>query len=275
MSERARLFPVAAPQARAPLASAANGAVAPVAAPSAFPPGAVLVVVPTYDECENLPLLVERVLALGPAYRLLVVDDNSPDRTGAVADALAAVHPGRVEVLHRPAKLGLGPAYVAGLGAALAAAADHDLIATMDADLSHDPADLPRLVAALAAGDRDLALGSRYVPGGGTVGWPLGRRLLSRFGGRYAAAVLGLPLADPTSGFKLFRPAALRAVDLATLRSDGYAFNIEITDRARRRGARVVEVPIVFTDRVAGRSKLSRRIMLEAAIRVWRLRFAR
>ena len=231
----------------------------------------VVVVIPTYNERANLPLCLERVLALGSRYRVIVVDDNSPDGTGQVADSLARRHPGRIEVLHRPAKAGLGPAYVAGLTTALAA--EPDLIATMDADLSHDPDDLPRLVA--ATGDQDVVLGSRYTRGGATRGWPLHRRLLSRFGGRYAATILGVPIADLTSGFKVFRRSALIAVDLDTICSDGYVFNIEITYRALRQGCRVAEVPIVFVDRVAGASKLSRRIMLEAAVKVWRLRFAR
>jgi len=252
--------------------AAGLGRAATAASPSLAATAGAIVVVPTYNERENLPVFVRRVLALGPAFRVLVVDDNSPDGTGAVADALAAAHPGRVSVLHRPAKLGLGPAYVAGLGAALAAAGPDELVATMDADLSHDPADLPRLVAIVAAGGCDVAVGSRYVPGGGTRGWPLGRRLLSRLGGRYAATILGLPLADPTSGFKVFRPAMLRAVDVRSIGSDGYVFNIEIAVRALRRGGRVAEVPICFAERVAGRSKLSRRIMAEAAVRVWRLR---
>ena len=229
----------------------------------------VVVVIPTYNERANLPVCLERVLALGPCYRVVVVDDNSPDGTGQVADALSAQRPTRIEVLHRPVKAGLGPAYVAGLRAALAA--EPDLIATMDADLSHDPADLPRLVA--ASTDYDVVLGSRYTPGGATRGWPLHRRLLSRFGGRYAATVLGVPVADLTSGFKVFRRAALDSVDLDTIRSDGYGFNIEITYRALCQGCRVAEVPIVFADRVAGASKLSHRIMLEAAVMVWRLRF--
>ena len=233
------------------------------------PPPSVVVVIPTYNERENLPRCIAGVLAQGHPFRVIVVDDNSPDGTGEVADALAARYPGRVAVLHRPAKSGLGAAYAAGLRAALDGAGD--VIATMDADLSHDPADLPRLVAALDAAD--LALGSRYAAGGGTRGWPLYRRLLSRCGGRYAAAVLGAPVADLTSGFKVARRDALVAIDLGSLRSDGYVFNIELTYRALRRGRRVVEVPIIFSDRVAGRSKLSRRIMAEAVIVVWRLRF--
>lgn len=232
---------------------------------------AVAVVIPTYNERQNLPVCIERVMALGERYRVIVVDDQSPDGTGAIADALALAYPGRVEVLHRPRKEGLGPAYLAGFRAALGGWAG--LIATMDADLSHDPADLERLAA--AAVDADLAIGSRYTAGGGTRGWPLYRRLLSRFGGRYAATILGVPIADLTSGFKLFRRATLEQLGLDSIRSDGYVFNIELTYRALRRGCRVVEVPIIFTDRIAGRSKLSRRIMAEAMIVVWRLRFGR
>ena len=240
----------------------------PLAPSRSAPPPSVVVVVPTYNERDNLGRLVPAVLALGPSYRVTVVDDASPDGTGELADELAAAHPGRVRVLHRPAKRGIGPAYIAGFRAALADGAD--LIAQMDADLSHDPADLPRLVA--AAADNDLVLGSRYVPGGGTVGWSLGRRLLSRLGGRYARAVLGVPIADLTGGFKVWRRATLAALDLGAIRADGYGFQIETTYRALRIGARVAELPIVFADRVAGASKLSRRIVLEAAVVVWWLR---
>lgn len=243
----------------------------PALRPMAPCPASVIVVIPTYNERENLEPCVTRVLALGAAYRVVIVDDNSPDGTGEIADALASACPGRIEVVHRPEKGGLGPAYVAGFQVALAAAPG--FIATMDADLSHDPNDLRRLVA--AAADHDLALGSRYAAGGGTRGWPRHRRLLSRFGGRYAAMVLGVAIADLTSGFKVFRTAALATVQPETMRADGYVFNIELTYRALQHGCNVVEVPIVFTDRVAGRSKLSRRIMAEAMIVVWRLRFAR
>lgn len=235
------------------------------------PPG-VTVVIPTYNERENLPICIERVMALGPCFRVIVVDDQSPDGTGAIADELAAAYPGRVEVLHRPVKEGLGPAYLAGFRAALRTTPS--MVATMDADLSHDPADLDRLVTALDGG-ADLALGSRYTAGGGTRGWPLYRRLLSRFGGHYAAVILGVSIADLTSGFKVFRRATLEAIELDSVRSDGYVFNIELTYRALRRGCRVVEVPIIFTDRVAGQSKLSRRIMAEAMVMVWRLRLGR
>jgi len=239
----------------------------------AAPLPAVVVVVPTYNERENLPPLVESVLALGERYRLIVVDDASPDGTGALADAFAAEHRERIRVLHRPAKQGIGPAYVAGFREALALGAD--LIVQMDADLSHDPADLPRLVAAAHRQGLDLVLGSRYVPGGGTVGWPLGRRLLSRLGGRYARLVLGVPVEDLTGGFKVWRRQTLAGIDLERVRADGYGFQIETTFRALEQGARVGERPIVFVDRVAGASKLSRRIVAEAALVVWRLRAER
>lgn len=231
----------------------------------------IAVVIPTYNERENLRALVPRILDLGPEYRVLVVDDNSPDGTGAVADDLAANHPGRVQVRHRSHKAGIGPAYVAGFRAALAG--DAALIAQMDADLSHDPADLARLVAVTESAD--VALGSRYVDGGRTAGWPLHRRLLSRFGGAYARLVLGVPVADLTGGFKVFRREALAALDLDTIRSDGYAFQIETSYRLLMRGFRVVEAPIAFTDRVAGASKLSRRIVFEAMLVVWKLRLDR
>jgi len=229
----------------------------------------VVVVVPTYNERPNIEALIHGVLELEPRFGVVVVDDSSPDGTGVLADALAAAHPGRVEVIHRPAKGGLGPAYIAGFRRALELAPD--LIAQMDADLSHDPAALPRLVA--AARDADLVVGSRYVRGGGTTGWPLWRRLLSRLGGRYSSAVLGASVSDLTSGFKVWRPGTLRRIAFDGLRSDGYAFQIEATWRSIKQGARVVEVPIVFADRVAGASKLSRRIVIEAALLVWKLRW--
>ena len=237
-------------------------------APPADQPS-VIVVVPTYNERPNIESLILGVLELGACYRVVVVDDDSPDGTGILADALAVAHPGRVEVIHRAAKGGLGPAYIAGFRRALKQAPD--LIAQMDADLSHDPVALPRLVAATR--EADLVIGSRYVPGGGTTGWPLWRRLMSRLGGRYASAVLGAPVNDLTSGFKVWRPATLESITIDGPRSDGYAFAIEATWRAIRRGARVAEVPIVFTDRVAGASKLSRRIVIEAALLVWRWRW--
>ncbi len=211
------------------------------------------------------------MLALGAEYRIVVVDDNSPDGTGDVADLLATSHPGRVTVLHRPNKEGIGRAYIAGFGEALKSEAA--FIVEMDADLSHDPETLPAMIA--AAQTADLVLGSRYVPGGQTVGWPLHRRAISRLGGIYARLVLGVPVADLTGGFKVFRRNALEHLDLSRVRSDGYGFQIETTYRLIRSGARVVEMPITFADRVAGASKLSRRIVIEAFFVVWKLRFDR
>jgi len=230
----------------------------------------VIVAIPTYNERENLPSLVQTVLNLGSNYTVIIADDNSPDGTGKVADQLATAHPDRVIVIHRPGKQGIGPAYRAAFALALTMPAE--VIAQMDADHSHDPRDLPRLVEALACAD--LALGSRYVAGGSTNGWPFYRQLISRLGGLYARLVLGVPIADLTSGFKAYRRQALEAIALDAVRSDGYCFQIETTYRALQRGCRVVEVPITFVDRVAGKSKLSRRIVLEAMVVVWRLRWS-
>jgi dolichol-phosphate mannosyltransferase len=199
--------------------------------------------------------------------RVLVVDDSSPDGTGELADRLAAELP-FVQVLHRERKEGLGPAYIAGFRDALAAGAE--LILEMDADLSHDPEDVPRLAAAASAAD--VVIGSRYVPGGGTRNWGAGRRLVSRAGCLYARAVLGLPVADLTGGFKCFRREALERLALDRIRSKGYAFQIETTFRAARAGLRVVEVPIVFSERRAGGSKMSKGIVLEAFWKVVALR---
>jgi dolichol-phosphate mannosyltransferase len=224
------------------------------------------VVVPTYDERENLPLVVPRILDAAPGIDVLVVDDNSPDGTGAIADELASREP-RVRVLHRPRKEGLGRAYLAGFADALAAG--YGRILEMDADFSHDPSCLPALLAAKA----DVVLGSRYVPGGGTVNWGLGRRLLSRGGSLYARTILGVGVRDLTGGFKCFRREVLEKLDLPSVRSTGYAFQIELTYRALRRGFRVVEVPITFVDRRVGKSKMSRRIVAEALWMVWKIRF--
>jgi dolichol-phosphate mannosyltransferase len=232
---------------------------------------AITVVIPTYNERENIQTLIPAVLALGDGYRVIVVDDNSPDGTGTVAENLAAASRGRVCVVHRPAKQGIGPAYRAGFRRALTERTE--LIATMDADHSHQPADLARLVAVVA--DADLVLGSRYVAGGSTRGWPLYRRGISRLGGLYARVVLGVGISDLTGGFKVYRRQTLEALDLDRIRSDGYVFQIETTYRAFQLGYRVVEVPIAFVDRVAGKSKLSRRIVAEAVVTVWRLRFGR
>jgi dolichol-phosphate mannosyltransferase len=227
----------------------------------------VWVILPTYNEAENLETVVAAVLAAVPGVRILVVDDASPDGTGEMAEALDGV-----EVVHRPRKSGLGRAYVAGFAHALAAGAA--TVVEMDADLSHDPADLPRLLEPLAAG-ADVVLGSRYVPGGGIQNWDALRRGLSRFGCNYARRVLGVPVRDLTGGFKAFRASALEAIDYASVRSQGYAFQVELTYRALKRGLRVEEVPIVFREREHGESKMSALIALEAAWLVPALRFGR
>ncbi len=235
------------------------------------PDSPVCVVVPTYNEAESISILVERVLTLGPRYRLIIVDDSSPDGTGHIVEALAAAHPGKVQLLSRSRKEGIGRAYVAGFECALKS--DAGLIAQMDADLSHDPCDLQRLV--VATSDADLVLGSRYVEGGDTAGWPRHRKLLSRVGGRYARTVLNVPIQDLTGGFKVYRRPTLEALNVNSIASDGYVFQIETTYRTVLNGFRVVEVPIHFVDRVAGKSKLSRRIVLEATLVVWKLKFER
>ncbi len=221
-------------------------------------PDLVTVVVPTYNEAENLPVVAAGVRAQG--FRLLVVDDASPDGTGDLADRLAdGDH--LVEVLHRPAKAGLGRAYAAGFDAALESGAE--VIIEMDADLSHDPTDLPRLVAAIEAG-ADLVVGSRYVPGGSTPDWPLSRRLISRGGNLYARILLDLDVRDATAGFRAFRRAALDKLPFRTVEASGYGFQIEMMWAADRAGLRIVEIPIVFRDRVAGTSKMDRAIVVEA-----------
>jgi dolichol-phosphate mannosyltransferase len=228
-----------------------------------------LVCVPTYDEKENVEPICKAILAASPALDVLVIDDNSPDGTGQIADRLAAEEP-RVHVLHRAGKEGLGKAYLAGFAWALERG--YRLVLEMDADFSHDPGHLPAILA--AAADADLVLGSRYVPGGGTVNWGIGRRLLSRGGSLYARTILGLRVRDLTGGFKCFRREVLEAIDLGSVACTGYAFQIELTYRAARRGFRVVEVPIVFADRRVGQSKMSKRIVLEALRKVWAIRWS-
>ena len=233
----------------------------------------LVVCLPTYNERENLERMVSalgRVFAeAGLDGRVLVIDDGSPDGTGEIADRLAAELP-FVSVLHRERKEGLGPAYLAGFRQALADGAD--LVMEIDCDFSHDPADVPRLVAATAAAD--LVLGSRYVAGGGTRNWGLLRRAISRFGSLYAQLLLGLPVRDLTGGFKCYRRAVLETIRLERISSKGYAFQVETTYRAVRAGLRVAEVPIVFVDREAGGSKMSRQIALEAMWKVPALRLA-
>src|SRR5579884_4256307 len=227
------------------------------------------VCLPTYDERENLPRMIDALAGvLRPGDRVLVIDDSSPDGTGELADGLAAAHP-FVDVLHRGRKEGLGRAYVAGFRRVLET--DAELVLEMDCDFSHDPADVPRLIAAAEEG-ADLVLGSRYVPGGGTRNWGLLRRLISRGGGFYARLILGVRINDLTGGFKCIRRSVLEAIDLPSVRAEGYVFQIEVTYRAILAGFEVVEVPIVFTDRTMGTSKMSSRIALEAMWLVPRLR---
>jgi dolichol-phosphate mannosyltransferase len=230
----------------------------------------VCVCLPTYNERENLePMLRALGDVLGEDDRVLVIDDNSPDGTGGLADRLAGELT-FVDVLHRPRKQGLGPAYLAGFRHALDAGAE--LVVEIDCDFSHDPADVPRLVA--AAADADLVLGSRYVPGGGVENWGLIRRSISAGGSIYARLVLGVRVRDLTSGFKCFRRAVLEAIPLDEVHSRGYAFQIELTYRALRKGFRVRELPIRFSDRLVGGSKMSRAIVLEAIWKVPLLRLA-
>jgi dolichol-phosphate mannosyltransferase len=230
------------------------------------------VCLPTYNERENLEPMLRRLQeVLREGDRVLVIDDASPDGTGELADRLAA-ELGFVDVLHRSRKDGLGPAYLAGFGRALAGGAE--LILEMDCDFSHDPADVPRLIEA-AEGGADLALGSRYVPGGGVRNWGLVRLLISRGASVYTALFLQMGVKDPTGGFKCFRRVVLETIDLDRITAKGYAFQIETTFRAKQAGFRVVEVPIVFADRTEGHSKMSRAIVLEAVWRVPLLRVRR
>jgi dolichol-phosphate mannosyltransferase len=226
-----------------------------------------IICLPTYNERENLAPITEAILAATPEVDVLVIDDGSPDGTGQLADELAAREP-RVHVLHREKKEGLGKAYLAGFDWALSR--DYALVLEMDADFSHDPKYLPAMLA--KAGEADLVLGSRYVPGGGTVNWGLGRKILSRGGSLYARTILGVGVRDLTGGFKCFRREVLEAIQLGTVACSGYAFQIELTYRATLRGFRVAEIPIVFADRRVGQSKMSRRIVLEAIRKVWGMR---
>jgi dolichol-phosphate mannosyltransferase len=227
-----------------------------------------LIVTPTYNEKDNLEHFVTSVLRVVPDVDVLIVDDNSPDGTGAIADRLAAADP-RVRVMHRAGKQGLGTAYVQAFEKGLAEG--YELFFEMDADMSHDPLHLPAFFDAFAKG-ADLVIGSRNIPGGGVVCWGAGRHFLSKGGSLYSRTILGLPIRDLTSGYKAFRAQVLRTIDLGTLRSEGYSFQIETTYRAAQRGFRVTEVPITFVDRKAGQSKMSRKIFVEAIGMVWRLR---
>ncbi len=227
-----------------------------------MPIDAVTVVIPTYNERDNLSEITEAVVEYG--YRILIVDDNSPDGTGDIADELHRSNP-LVSVLHRPEKLGLGPAYASGFDKALGEGAE--IVVEMDADFSHDPSDLPRLVEAIANG-ADLAIGSRYVPGGSTPDWPTHRRLISKGGNLYARTMLGIPTRDATAGFRAFRAEALRSLPYRDAQASGYGFQVEMAWRASQGGLAVVEVPIAFKDRTRGTSKMGLPIVLEAMLLV-------
>lgn len=227
-----------------------------------------LIIVPTYNERENLPPLVAKVLSLPVPLDILVVDDNSPDGTGRLADDLASKHPS-VHVLHRAEKNGLGRAYCAGFAWALER--DYEFIFEMDGDFSHNPDDIPRFLEKAVAAD--LVLGTRYLNGIRVINWPLHRLMLSKAAAKYVQVITGMPFTDPTGGYKCFRRRALQAVDLAAVRSNGYSFQIELTHKIWRQGLRVAEVPIIFTDRFHGRSKMSGHIVREALWMVWRLWF--
>lgn len=229
-----------------------------------------LIIVPTYNEVRNIAELIPVLLDLGTAPEVLVVDDSSPDGTGEVVKGFEGT--GRVHLLSRPGKSGLGQAYVSGFRWALQRE-EYDPVVQMDADFSHDPASVPKLVSALD--EYDFALGSRYSSGVNVVNWPLSRLMLSYFANMYTKIVTGLPVRDATGGFKAFRRSALALLDLDGIRSDGYSFQIEVTYKLVKRGCRVAEVPIVFVDRHSGTSKMSKSIVWEAVWMVWRLRFPR
>ena len=229
-----------------------------------------LIVLPTYNERENIEAVVPAILSQSDDFEVLVVDDNSPDGTGQMVDRMAAENP-RVHVMHRAEKSGLGTAYIQGFGWALAH--DYDYIFEMDADFSHDPADLVRLRAPLLLGQAEASVGSRWVPGGGTRNWSFLRTFISRGGSLYARLILGVPITDLTSGFKCFSRRVLEHLDLQTVHSNGYAFQVEMNYRCHRRGYRVREVPITFVDRRVGKSKMGSHIVTEAMVVVLRLRF--
>lgn len=229
-----------------------------------------LVIVPTYNEKENLPLLVEAIHEVVPDFHILVVDDNSPDGTGDLADGMADKDD-RIHVLHRSGKLGLGTAYIAGFKFALEHG--YDRVQQMDCDFSHRPEDLPRFAEAIE--EADVVLGSRWVKGGGTKNWPWYRKLISRGGSFYARSILGVGIRDLTGGFKCFRREVLESIDFDQVESEGYSFQIEMTWRALQKGFRVVEIPILFVERELGHSKMNQRIVWEAIGMCWKLRLGK
>jgi len=227
-----------------------------------------LVIIPTYNEKENIREITAAVLAQPFDFHILVVDDNSPDGTGAIADSLAETD-SRIHVLHRGEKSGLGQAYIAGFRWGIDR--EYDVLFEMDADFSHRPGYLPDFMSAIESAD--LVLGSRYLTGVNVINWPLGRLLISYFANRYTEFITGLPVRDATGGFKCFRREVLEAIDLSKVKSTGYAFQIEMTMKAHAKGFRIREIPIVFYDRTRGESKMSLHIAREAAVLVWKLRF--
>jgi dolichol-phosphate mannosyltransferase len=255
-------------------ATAPTAATEPVL-PRAPAAGSPVVVVPTFNEAANVGAVLERVLALPDGFAVLVIDDGSPDGTADIVADLRDAHPDRVGLVRRPGKQGLGTAYLTGFRHALDAG--YDYVCEMDADFSHSPEDLPRLLeacrpAAEGGGEADLAIGSRYVGGVRVMNWPLSRLILSYGAGMYTRAITRLPVQDVTAGFKCFRRRVLEEIDFERVRSNGYSFQIEMTYRAWRKGFRVVEIPIVFTERTEGQSKMSKAIVREAARKVWELR---
>lgn len=228
-----------------------------------------LVIVPTYNERENLGPITTAILAADPRIDILVCDDNSPDGTGQLADELAAKEP-RIKVMHRAKKEGLGRAYLAAFRWALEH--KYDFIIEMDADFSHDPKYLPKLIDT-ARDEADVAVGSRYVEGGGTVNWGIGRQIISRGGSMYVRTILGVPLRDTTAGFKCFNRRVLEGINLDEVQSSGYGFQVELSYRALKKGYTIKEIPIVFEDRRVGQSKMSKKIFIEAMRMVWKLRF--
>ena len=229
-----------------------------------------LVIVPTYNERENLPALVRRILSLPVKVELLIVDDNSPDGTGQLADELTKTNPG-LHVLHRAEKNGLGRAYLAGFKWALAR--DYEFIMEMDGDFSHSPEEIPNFIQAAQTQNADCVIGTRYSNGIRVINWPLKRLILSMGAGMYVRLILGMPVSDPTGGFKLFRRAALQSLDLDAIKSNGYSFQIELSHKLWRQGMKIGETPIIFADRVLGTSKMNPKIVREAIFMVWRLWF--
>ncbi len=232
--------------------------------------GRAVVIVPTYNEAENVRVVIDRVLEQVSAFDILIVDDGSPDGTSDLVREAMKLHPERVHLIERGGKLGLGTAYLAGFAWALSH--EYTYVLEMDADLSHNPADLPSLLAPVAADDADLAIGSRYLGGVRVMNWPLTRLMLSYGAGMYTRAITNLPVQDVTAGFKCFHRRVLESIDLSSVKSNGYSFQVEMNYRAWRKGFRLSEVPIVFTERTEGQSKMSKGIVREAALKVWELR---